>query len=118
MAHKNVILLDSNAYLRIADSVHPLLGERFGEQGHVLYLIPEFQKEFNKSQRLKNKFGWVNQPEYIENRKHLLKRTREQAKQIELTYSYLWEYTWAKVSVHPGWMSGRWRTAWCLACRW
>ena len=92
MAPKSIILLDSNAYLRIADSFHPLLGESFGEEGYVLYLIPEFQKEFNKSQRLKNKFGWVNQPEYVENRSNLLKRTREQSNQIDLTYSYLWEY--------------------------
>ncbi len=27
---------------------------------------PEFQKEFNKSPRLKNKFGWVNQTDYME----------------------------------------------------
>lgn len=89
MARKAIILLDSNAYLRIADSLHPLLGESFGEQGYVLYLIPEFEREFNKSQRLKNKFGWVNQRDYIENRKHLIRRTRAQAKQIDLAYSYL-----------------------------
>lgn len=92
MDGKSIILLDSNAYLRIANSFHPLLGEDFGEQGYILYLIPEFQKEFNKSQRLKNKFGWVNQAEYLANRRHRLKRTREQARQIDLTYSYLWEH--------------------------
>ncbi|MBU4317205.1 MAG: hypothetical protein KKF30_08025 [Proteobacteria bacterium] len=83
MANKIIILLDSNAYLRIADSFHPLLGESFGEQGYVLYLTPEFQKEFNKSARLKNKFGWVNQPEYVENRKHSLKPTRKQTEQVK-----------------------------------
>jgi hypothetical protein len=89
----HIILLDSNAYLRIANSFHPLLHDDFGDKCFVLYLIPEFQKEFNKNPRLKNKFGWVNKPEYIENRKtHRLRKTREQSEQIEITYSYLWNY--------------------------
>jgi hypothetical protein len=62
---KTRILLDSNAYLRLANSFHPLLHESFGKENYTLHLIPEFQKEFDKSPRLKNKFGWVNQPEYI-----------------------------------------------------
>lgn len=85
------ILLDSNAYLRLANSFHPLLYESFGEKDNTLYLIPEFQKEFNKNPRLKNKFGWVNQPEYIANRKHQLRTIEKQKEQIKLTYSYLWE---------------------------
>lgn len=69
---KKRILLDSNAYLRLANSFHPLLGEGFGKENYTLHLIPEFQKEFDKNPRLKNKFGWVNQPEYVENRKHCI----------------------------------------------
>ena len=84
------ILLDSNAYLRLADSFHPLLGESFGTKRYTLYLIPEFQKEFNKNPRLKNKFGWVDQEEYITNRKKRLRILGDQKKDIKLTYSYLW----------------------------
>ncbi|KJS30984.1 MAG: hypothetical protein VR64_12910 [Desulfatitalea sp. BRH_c12] len=87
---KHIILLDSNVYLRIANSFHPLLHETFGDKGYILYLIPEFQKEFNKNPRLKNKFGWVNETEYVENRKTRLRIPRERAEQIEITYSYLW----------------------------
>ncbi|MEJ2165049.1 MAG: hypothetical protein P8X90_05935 [Desulfobacterales bacterium] len=83
------ILLDSNAYLRLANSFHPLLHEPFGKESYALYLIPEFQKEFDKNPRLANKFGWVNQPEYIENRTHRLTVTRFQREQIKLIYSYL-----------------------------
>jgi len=89
---KKRILLDSNVYLRLANSFHPLLHESFGKKNYTLYLIPEFQKEFNKSPRLKNKFGWVNQPEFVENRKHRIRITRSQKKQIQLTYSYLWQH--------------------------
>ncbi len=86
------ILLDSNAYLRLANSFHPLLHESFGKQNYMLYIIPEFQKEFDKSPRLKNKFGWVNQPEYVENRKRRIRITRSQKEQVRLTYSYIWEH--------------------------
>jgi hypothetical protein len=84
------ILLDSNAYLRLANSFHPLLSKSFGIENYTLYLIHEFQKEFNKNSKLKNKFGWVNQPEYIENRKHKLRVLKNQKEQIKITYSYLW----------------------------
>ena len=86
------ILLDSNAYLRLANSFHPLLREPFGKERHALYLIPEFQKGFDKNPRLANKFGWVNQPEYIENRRHRIRVTRFQREQINLIYSYLWPH--------------------------
>jgi predicted nucleic acid-binding protein len=84
------ILLDSNAYLRLANSFHPLLSGSFGKKNNTLYLIPEFQKEFNKSPRLKNKFGWVNQPENIENRKYQLRTLKKEKEEIQITYTYLW----------------------------
>jgi hypothetical protein len=86
------ILLDSNVYLRLANSFHPLLNEPFGKDPYALYLIPEFQKEFDKSPRLSNKFGWVNESEYTENRKHRIRVTRVQKEQINLIYSYLWPH--------------------------
>ncbi len=89
---KTRILLDSNAYLRIANSFHPLLNESFGKHNYTLYLIKEFQKEFNKNPRLKNKFGWVNQPEFVENRQRRLRTNNSQKERISLTYSYLWAH--------------------------
>ncbi len=86
------ILLDSNAYLRLANSFHPLLNECFGQKGYCLYLIPEFQKEFNKNPRLNNKFGWVNEPEYVENRNSHIRVRKSEKDQIQLTYSFLWEH--------------------------
>jgi len=86
------ILLDSNAYLRLANSFHPLLNKSFGKKGYTFYLIPEFQKKFNKSPRLKHKFGWVDQTEYVQNRKHRLRILKNQTEQINLTYSYLWAH--------------------------
>ena len=84
------ILLDSNAYLRLANSFHPLLGNSFGSKNYTLYLIPEFQEEFKKNPRLSNKFGWVDQPEYEDNRKNRIRILHDEKEEIKLTYSYLW----------------------------
>ena len=84
---KTRILLDSNAYLRLANSFHPLLNESFGKDKYTLHLIPEFQKEFDKNPRLENKFGWVNQPEYVENRRYRIRVSKSQKEQIKQTYS-------------------------------
>ena len=89
---KKRILLDSNAYLRLANSFHPLLNKSFGQDNYTLHLIPEFQKEFDKNPRLKNKFGWVNQPEYVENRRYRIRVSKSQNEQIKNTYSYLWQH--------------------------
>lgn len=51
---QNKILIDSNCYLRLAQSIHPLLKNEFGK-GHryCLYVIDGFEGEFFKSSRLK-----------------------------------------------------------------
>jgi len=89
---KTRILLDSNAYLRLANSFHPLLNESFGDKNYTLHLIPKFQKEVDKNPRLINKFGWVNQPEYVENRRYRIRVSKTQKEQIKHTYSYLWQH--------------------------
>jgi hypothetical protein len=86
------ILLDSNVYLRLANSFHPLLNKSFGQNEYCLYLILEFEKEFNKNPRLKNKFGWVNEPEYVENRNCHIQVRKIEKDQIQLTYSFLREH--------------------------
>jgi hypothetical protein len=89
---KTRILLDSNVYLRIANSFHPLLHHSFGKKKYTLYVIPQFQKEFDRNPRLINKFGWVNEQEYVENRKHKFRISLLHREQIQLTYPYLWQH--------------------------
>ena len=43
------LLLDSNAYLRLARSIHPLLFVEFGEDRSCLYLTEDFETEFARS---------------------------------------------------------------------
>ena len=65
------ILLDSNAYLRLAVSIHPLLGQRFGldeQEQNIIRVIQKLDLEYAKNPRLKNKFHWVKDEPYAENR--------------------------------------------------
>lgn len=93
------ILVDTNAYFRLAQSIHPLLGEEFGTKKYCLYCIKELQDEYNRSPRLKNTFSWVNDPEYVKNRAHLLKITREEKLEIKRAYDFIYDYA---RNFHPG----------------
>ena len=62
------LLLDTNAYLRLARSIHPLLFVEFGEDRSCLYLAEDFEREFARSRRLRSKFPWVDEPEYRDSR--------------------------------------------------
>ena len=93
------ILVDSNAYFRLAQSIHPLLNVEFGDRRYCLYCLKELQDEYNKSSRLKNAFSWVNEPEYVKNRSHLLKITREEKLEIRRAYEFILDYV---RNVHPG----------------
>jgi len=58
------ILLDSNAYFRLAKSVHPLLFQEFGPDRACLYVLPELEQEYQRQPRLKAKFPWVEEEEF------------------------------------------------------
>lgn len=85
------ILLDTNAYLRLARTVHPLLFTPFGEAEYCLYIIPELNRELH-GHRLMSKFPWINEAEYAENRKHFPTVSRKARKSINLNFDYIWEH--------------------------
>jgi hypothetical protein len=93
------ILVDSNAYFRLAQSIHPLLNEEFGEKRYCLYCLKELQDEYNRNPRLINSFSWVNETEYVKNRAHLLKIKREEKPEIKRAYDFILDYV---RTVHPG----------------
>lgn len=96
---QNRILVDTNAYFRLAQSIRPLLGEEFGAKKYCLYCIKELQDEYNRSPRLKNTFTWVNDPEYVKNRTHLLKTTNAEKMEIKRAYDFMYDFV---RNVHPG----------------
>ncbi|MEJ2745877.1 MAG: hypothetical protein P8123_09375, partial [bacterium] len=90
-----VILLDSNAYFRLARSVHPLLGKTFGENPKfTLYVLADLDDEYFASSRLQTKFGWVNNAEYRNDRK-VKRYTYRGAKRkdVENAFSFFAAYT-------------------------
>lgn len=84
------ILLDSNAYFRLARSIHPLLNQEFGDtKRYRLYVIADLEKEFARSRRLQNKFSWVDAQEYRDNRACKIQISRKEQKVIKQTYDYI-----------------------------
>ena len=53
------ILLDTNAYLRLAKRVRPTLGKEFGTaKKYVLLTLPEVETEVRRQPQLKHKYPW------------------------------------------------------------
>ena len=86
------IIVDTNSYFRLAQNIHPLLKTSFGEQEYTLYMHADLNREIKGSSRLQNKFHWVNELEYKENRDRTINLSKEKKKAIEETYEYMWEY--------------------------
>ncbi len=93
------ILLDSNAYFRLAQSIRPLLDAPFGEANYCLYVLKELQKEYERNPRLKRSFAWVNEPEYVENRTKRLVVKRIEKVEIDRAYKFILSFS---RQVHPG----------------
>jgi hypothetical protein len=51
-------LLDTNAYLRLAKRVRPLLGVPFGQRQYVLTVLQDVEDEVHRSPRLRFHFPW------------------------------------------------------------
>lgn len=86
------LLIDTNVYFRLAQSIRPLLKEEFGVPKYCLYVIKELQDEFNKNPRLRNSFPWVNDPEYTENRSHLLQLSRKEKNEIKIAFDFIFDH--------------------------
>lgn len=52
------VLLDTNAYLRLAKRIRPLLGIPFGQKRYVLTILNQVEDEVRKNPRLKFSFPW------------------------------------------------------------
>ena len=61
--------LDTNAYLRLAEVLHPLLKLTFGQPQARLRTIPDVHDEFKRSVRLQTHFSWAMGQKFYEDRK-------------------------------------------------
>ena len=53
-----LVLLDTNAYLRLAKRVRPLLGKKFGQKDYVLTVLQDVEDEVQRSPRLRHDYPW------------------------------------------------------------
>ena len=53
-----LVLLDTNAYLRLAKRIRPLLGKKFGQKDYVLTILKDVEEEVHRSARLKYNYPW------------------------------------------------------------
>lgn len=83
------ILLDTNTYIRLAKSIHPLLDTPFGEENYCLYVLKELDKEFSRSARLQTQYAWVEEKEFQANRKKRVTLSKKNKREIELTLDFL-----------------------------
>ncbi|OGV55354.1 MAG: hypothetical protein A2017_16525 [Lentisphaerae bacterium GWF2_44_16] len=83
------ILLDSCTYFRLARSIIPLLNIEFGKEKFCLYIIKEFEVEYNKNPRLKNKFDWILEPEHIKERQSIIQVKGKELYDIECAFSFI-----------------------------
>ncbi len=63
-----LVLLDTNAYLRLAKRIKPMLGVEFGQKRYVLTILKKVEDEVHKSPRLRFHYPWFDSPELVSER--------------------------------------------------
>lgn len=63
-----LVLLDTNAYLRLAKRIKPLLGKPFGQKGYVLTILKDTESEVRRNGRLRHNFPWFQDPDLANER--------------------------------------------------
>lgn len=77
-----LVLLDTNAYLRLAKRVRPMLGVKFGQKEYVLTILKITEDEVQRNPRLRHNYPWFETPELVAER--LSKRVILKAEEKEL----------------------------------
>lgn len=94
---RSKILLDSNAYIRLARSIRPLLDDEFGgEERFTLYVIADLASEYARNRRLKGKFAWLQEAEYVANRQRPLQLSKAEKNLVESAYDYVSQHVRAE----------------------
>jgi hypothetical protein len=86
---ERLFILDTNSYLRVADSFHPLIDRTFGDPPCKLRVIPDLDRELKQSPRLSSKFQWASEDKYCLDRKHYLRLKPSMKGDIDSNYDFL-----------------------------
>lgn len=63
-----LVLLDTNAYLRLAKRVRPAVGVTFGQKGYVLTIHKSVEDEVHRNPRLRAQYPWFDGQEFASER--------------------------------------------------
>ncbi|GGC84696.1 hypothetical protein [Undibacterium terreum] len=89
-----LVLLDTNAYLRLAKRISPMLGVPFGQKSYALTILKDVEEEVHRSPKLQAKFPWFDAAPVVAERL---------AKQVRLSATERAELE-AATSVLHGWV--------------
>lgn len=85
------LLSDANIYFAVGNHLDPILGQSFCEENYALYLCDNFYDEFQRSNRLIQKFEWVDELPYRDTRRQL-NLSRKDKKQVALKVKEIAEW--------------------------
>lgn len=79
------ILLDTNAYLRLAKRIRPLLGVKFNPaKEYVLIVLPDVEKEVLRNRELAFRYPWFEDDDHRnERRSNTVKFSADEKKQVD-----------------------------------
>ncbi len=88
-----LVLLDTNAYLRLAKRIRPLLGRPFGQKGYSLTILKDVEDEVLQNPRLRFSYPWFTDLDFSEERHYQRVRLSQDEKaQIDAMTSILQGY--------------------------
>jgi hypothetical protein len=85
-----LVLLDTNAYLRLAKRIRPMLGIRFGHKEYVLTILKDVEDEVHRNAQLKFKFPWFDAADLAAERiAKQIRLDKEEKAQLEAATKFL-----------------------------
>lgn len=85
-----LVLLDTNAYLRLAKRIRPLMGVEFGQKQYVLTVLRQVEDEVFKSPRLQFLYPWFSDTDLSDERMaRQVRLNKKERTQIEAAASVL-----------------------------
>lgn len=87
------VLLDTNAYLRIAKRIQPLLGVEFGQLPYSLSILKLVEDEVYRQSRLTLRYPWFGNENLVEERlANAIRLKREEREHIEVATGVLLDH--------------------------
>ncbi|WP_294375902.1 DUF4411 family protein [Pseudacidovorax sp.] len=112
------VLLDTNAYLRLAKRVRPAVGIKFGQKQYVLTIHKIVEDEVHRSPRLRERFPWFDGEEFAEERfAKQIRLSAEDKEAVDAAHSILhnWVLEDPGAYITGGRSPPSWTDCWLLA---